>query len=137
MSADTVAVIPQPITALGQRRRDDIMRIATELFAARGYDGTRMDDLADAVGLNKATLYHYYASKSLRHLPAHRRQRLWKRSDWRRTALPDAHWLEHGPCDAGHGRRPQWRRGLLQEALILARGLASLRLTRSGARKPS
>src|SRR4051812_12866572 len=65
MSADTAAVIPQPITAVGQRRRDDIMRTATELFAARGHHGTRMDDLADAVGLNKATLYHYYASKSL------------------------------------------------------------------------
>ena len=26
---------------------------------------TRMDDVADAVGLNKATVYHYYASKSL------------------------------------------------------------------------
>jgi len=37
----------------------------TKLFAARGYHGTRMDDVADAVGLNKATVYHYYASKSL------------------------------------------------------------------------
>ena len=39
--------------------------MATKLFAARGYHGTRMDDVADAVGLNKATVYHYYASKSL------------------------------------------------------------------------
>ena len=41
------------------------MAVATKLFAARGYHGTRMDDVADAVGLNKATVYHYYASKSL------------------------------------------------------------------------
>ncbi len=39
--------------------------MATKLFAARGYHGTRMDDVADAVGLNKATVYHYYASKAL------------------------------------------------------------------------
>ncbi len=39
--------------------------MAAKLFAARGYHGTRMDDVADAVGLNKATVYHYYASKSL------------------------------------------------------------------------
>jgi len=58
-------MIPAPVKAIGQRRREDILRIATELFAARGYHGTRMDDLADAVGLNKATLYHYYSSKSL------------------------------------------------------------------------
>ncbi|TLH70856.1 TetR family transcriptional regulator [Mycolicibacterium aubagnense] len=41
------------------------MAVAAKLFAARGYHGTRMDDVADAVGLNKATVYHYYASKSL------------------------------------------------------------------------
>src|ERR1700724_3117886 len=64
-SADAAAMIPTPVKAVGPRRREDILRIATELFAARGYHGTRMDDLADAVGLNKATLYHYYSSKSL------------------------------------------------------------------------
>ncbi|RUP28660.1 MAG: TetR/AcrR family transcriptional regulator [Mycolicibacterium sp.] len=42
-----------------------MLAVAAKLFAARGYHGTRMDDVADAVGLNKATVYHYYASKSL------------------------------------------------------------------------
>ena len=46
-------------------RREELLAVATKLFAARGYHGTRMDDVADAVGLNKATVYHYYASKSL------------------------------------------------------------------------
>lgn len=41
------------------------MEVAAKLFAARGYHGTRMDDIADAVGLNKATVYHYYSAKSL------------------------------------------------------------------------
>lgn len=49
----------------GSTRRGELLRVATKLFAARGYHGTRMDDIADAVGLNKATVYHYYASKSL------------------------------------------------------------------------
>jgi AcrR family transcriptional regulator len=49
----------------GSTRRDELLTVATKLFAARGYHGTRMDDVADAVGLNKATVYHYYASKSL------------------------------------------------------------------------
>jgi AcrR family transcriptional regulator len=49
----------------GASRRDELLAVATKLFAARGYHGTRMDDVADAVGLNKATVYHYYASKSL------------------------------------------------------------------------
>src|SRR6266704_1608202 len=49
----------------GMSRREVLLTVATKLFAARGYHGTRMDDVADAVGLNKATVYHYYASKSL------------------------------------------------------------------------
>jgi AcrR family transcriptional regulator len=46
-------------------RRDELLAVATKLFAARGYHGTRINDVADVVGLNKATVYHYYASKSL------------------------------------------------------------------------
>jgi AcrR family transcriptional regulator len=52
-------------TANGMSRREELLAVATKLFAARGYHGTRMDDVADVVGLNKATVYHYYASKSL------------------------------------------------------------------------
>jgi AcrR family transcriptional regulator len=46
-------------------RREELLTVATKLFAARGYHGTRINDVADVVGLNKATVYHYYASKSL------------------------------------------------------------------------
>ncbi len=49
----------------GSTRREELLAVATKLFAARGYHGTRMDDVADVIGLNKATVYHYYASKSL------------------------------------------------------------------------
>jgi len=49
----------------GPTRREELLAVATKLFAARGYHGTRMDDVADVVGLNKATVYHYYASKAL------------------------------------------------------------------------
>jgi len=49
----------------GTSRRDELLAVAAKLFAARGYHGTRMDDVAEAVGLNKATVYHYYSSKSL------------------------------------------------------------------------
>lgn len=52
-------------TGNGSSRRNELLAVATKLFAARGYHGTRMDDVAEAVGLNKATVYHYYASKAL------------------------------------------------------------------------
>ncbi len=56
---------PEAAATNGMTRREELLAVATKLFAARGYHGTRMDDVADAVGLNKATVYHYYASKSL------------------------------------------------------------------------
>lgn len=45
------------------KRRDQILDEATRLFAERGYDGTSMSDLAESVGLRKASLFHHFASK--------------------------------------------------------------------------
>jgi AcrR family transcriptional regulator len=46
-------------------RKAELLDVSTKLFAVRGFHGTRMDDVADAAGLNKATVYHYYSSKAL------------------------------------------------------------------------
>lgn len=40
-----------------------IMRIATELFSQKGYSGTSISDIANAVGLTNATLYYYVTNK--------------------------------------------------------------------------
>jgi len=48
----------------GSDRRTDLLAAAAALFRARGYQGTSMDDIAKAVGLNKGTLYHYIPSKA-------------------------------------------------------------------------
>ena len=45
--------------------RTRILREAARLFAAKGYAGTTMDEVAAAAKLNKATVYHYFASKAL------------------------------------------------------------------------
>jgi len=51
------------MSATGFRRRDDIVRRAAELFEERGYYQTSMDDIAEAVGIAKPTLYHYFTGK--------------------------------------------------------------------------
>ncbi len=43
--------------------RDRILASATELFGTRGYDGTSLDDVADAVGVRKQTVLYYHPSK--------------------------------------------------------------------------
>lgn len=44
-------------------RRHEIVGKAAELFDEMGYYPTSMDDIAQAVGLAKPTLYHYFRSK--------------------------------------------------------------------------
>jgi len=44
-------------------RREELTRIAARLFAERGYQSTSLADLAEALGVQKASLYHHIASK--------------------------------------------------------------------------
>jgi AcrR family transcriptional regulator len=44
--------------------RDKLLACALELFAARGFDAVGVQEVADAAGLKKPTLYHYFGSKS-------------------------------------------------------------------------
>jgi AcrR family transcriptional regulator len=46
-----------------QDQREMILDRAAALFARRGYPATSMNQVADACGLSKATLYHYYRDK--------------------------------------------------------------------------
>ncbi|MFV0463138.1 MAG: TetR/AcrR family transcriptional regulator [Nostocoides sp.] len=47
-----------------RKTRSDIHAAAAAQFLARGYAGTRMDDVAEALGITKASLYHYVPTKS-------------------------------------------------------------------------
>ena len=46
-----------------QRRRIEICRTAAQIFRDRGYDATSVSDIARALGITKAGLYHYFESK--------------------------------------------------------------------------
>jgi AcrR family transcriptional regulator len=45
-------------------RRNELTRQAARLFAEQGYHGTSMEDLAAAMGVQKASLYHHIDSKA-------------------------------------------------------------------------
>ena len=54
-------------------REDQLLQTATRLFKEKGYANTSMQDLADALGVQKASLYYYIESKEelLRRLLEH------------------------------------------------------------------
>jgi AcrR family transcriptional regulator len=52
-------------TKRNKLRKEEIVAEATRLFAERGYEGTSMGDLAERVGLRKASLFHHFESKDV------------------------------------------------------------------------
>ncbi|WP_155348862.1 TetR/AcrR family transcriptional regulator [Acrocarpospora pleiomorpha] len=50
------------VTAAETRER--LLRAAAEVFAERGYDGTRVADIAAAAGVSNGALYAHYGSKA-------------------------------------------------------------------------
>jgi TetR/AcrR family transcriptional regulator len=49
--------------AADQDVRAAVVAEATRLFAARGFDGTALQDIADAVGVSKPAVLHHFPSK--------------------------------------------------------------------------
>ncbi len=44
-------------------RRDDVVRLAGQLFAQKGYRATTVREIADAAGILSGSLYHHFDSK--------------------------------------------------------------------------
>ena len=54
---------PKVDVELNRRRKSDILREAARLFDRVGYHQVNMEQIAEATGLRKPTLYHYIRSK--------------------------------------------------------------------------
>lgn len=58
---------PETEHRVGRRRStswDHISNVAIDLFAARGFDDVSVDDVAEAAGIARRTLFRYYPSKN-------------------------------------------------------------------------
>lgn len=44
-------------------RLQEVLDVAARMFAAKGYRGTSLNDIGEALGMNKASLYYYVRSK--------------------------------------------------------------------------
>src|SRR6266850_1200625 len=57
-----MAAARNPTTPMDGRRAE-ICRTAAQIFQDRGFDATSVSDIARALGMTKAGLYHYFSSK--------------------------------------------------------------------------
>ncbi|MYW90768.1 TetR/AcrR family transcriptional regulator [Amycolatopsis rubida] len=61
------AAAPPENSSTGSRRKqlmeNDVLEHATRLFAERGFNGTSLQDVADAMGLKRPALYYYFKNK--------------------------------------------------------------------------
>jgi mycofactocin system transcriptional regulator len=44
--------------------REEVARVALELFVRNGFEETTVDDIAEEIGISRRTLFRYYASKN-------------------------------------------------------------------------
>lgn len=54
---------PGPVRLPAAERREQLLGVALESFAAHGYHGTSMNDVAEAAGVTKPVLYQHFDSK--------------------------------------------------------------------------
>lgn len=73
--------------SVGVRRREDIVRVATRMFAETGYAATPVSVIAAAVGISEGGLAHHFPTKhSLLHAVAE--QRIVETAEWWGTLPP-------------------------------------------------
>lgn len=56
-------MVLQEVPGLSGGRREEIFVAAADIFWDKGYHATSMNDVADAMGLRKASLYHHVKNK--------------------------------------------------------------------------
>ena len=52
-----------PLAERSPYDRDHVVDVAVKVFTERGYDGTSMANIADALGVHKSSIYHHVSGK--------------------------------------------------------------------------
>lgn len=102
--------------------RDEIGRIAVDLFATRGFDEVTVDDIAEAVGTSQRTFFRYFPTKDAIVLDLAWRidQRLLDALDARPASEGAVTALRNAYCSTSHVE-PADRARTVQLAKVLAR----------------
>jgi AcrR family transcriptional regulator len=74
----------------GSETREEILRVALDMFTRQGFEATSIRDIADALGMTKSALYYHFRSKDelATSLFAKRRHELDELVEWIRAQPP-------------------------------------------------
>lgn len=111
--------------------RSSILREATRLFAAHGFDGTTIQAIADAVGVTKPAVIHHFASKEALRLAVLEQvlqhwQRVLPELLLKATASEDRFDAVVGELHRFFASAPELARLILREALDRPKDVAGL-----------
>lgn len=62
-TTDTSSAVPNSAPARRDLFENELFEKASQLFAEKGFDGTTLQDIANALGVSRPSLYHYIRSK--------------------------------------------------------------------------
>lgn len=63
MSTERPGVVSERVARKRDRRVNEILTVAAEMFAERGYDAVSLDDVAQRLDVTKGSLYYYFSGK--------------------------------------------------------------------------
>src|SRR5437773_2779157 len=63
MASTALPQKPQPTRMRAETRRNQIVAVAAELFASRGFSGTTTKEIAEGAGVSEAVIFRHFASK--------------------------------------------------------------------------
>jgi AcrR family transcriptional regulator len=118
---------PERTRRAGDETKTRILQISLALFTERGYEGTSIKDIADALGVTKSSLYYHFTNKEaiIRALVDSRQTEIDDLLAWvddqpsgpdllRRTAL---HWVESTGTERVQGMRFAHANGAIMQKL--------------------
>lgn len=125
---------PSPSSArTGAETRAEAQRVALALFSEQGYEATSMQQIADALGIRKASLYYHFAGKEeiVRSLLADRGDEAGELAAWVEEQKPSAglaretvlRWIDAQPADKLRGLRLLAANPLLVRAVSARSGV--------------
>ena len=85
-----------PVKRVGSETKAEAQRVALDLFTSKGYEATSLREIAEQLGISKAALYYYFASKDdiVRSITSARAEEVAELLAWARSQEPGPDLLE-------------------------------------------